>query len=258
MIVTEEQVDKILVSGRNHATTSLLTATSWSLRSTSIARSIKLRSSSPNSVPRMSPSSTSSRRTMSGSSSVFEGEPMDDSAGCSSMSSRPAGPAPDNRRFVIVAGDALAIMTFAGDCGCESSSKGIDDLITGLAEVFDQPLYLFKRLLPRVPEFLLGLDNRHIKPLSFLCPLPFGIDQDWLPLGKNPPIPLLPPSQVRHIPGTTPDNCVTPTILEIRLEGCDYFVKPKLPCVGHEQPTLHQNSTGEGSEVGNLRQKVLP
>ena len=60
-------------------------------------------------------------------------------------------------------------MTFAGDCGCESSSKGIDDLITGLAEVFDQPLYLFERLLPRVPEFLLGLDHRHIKPLSFHC-----------------------------------------------------------------------------------------
>ena len=64
---------------------------------------------------------------------------------------------PDNRRFVIVAGDALAIMTFAGDCGCESSSKGIDDLITWLTEVLDQPLHLFKRLLPVVPLLFLGV-----------------------------------------------------------------------------------------------------
>src|SRR5208337_719064 len=165
---------------------------------------------------------------------------------------------PDNLRFVIVAGDALAIMTFAGDCACESSSKGIDDLITGLAEVFDQPLYLFERLLPRVPEFLLGLDHRHIKPLSFLCPLPFGIDQDWLPLGNNPPIPLLPPSEVRHIPGTLPDTCVTPTIVEMRLEGCDYLVQLELPCVCDEQPTLYQNPDGERRKLANLGQEDAP
>src|SRR5271157_4430162 len=164
---------------------------------------------------------------------------------------------PDNRRFVTVAGDALATKRFAGDCGCETSSKGIDDQITGLAEVSDQPLYLFERLLPRVPEFLLGLDHRHIKPLSLLCPLPFGIDQDWLPLGNNPPVPLLPPSEVRHIPGTLPDTCVTPTIVEMRLEGGDYLVQPELPCVCDEQPTLYQNPGGERRKLANLGQEFL-
>ena len=38
----------------------------------------------------------------------------------------------------------------------------------------------------------------------------------------------------------------------MRLEGCDYLVQPELPYVGDEQPTLDQNPTGEGSEVGNL------
>src|SRR5208337_756349 len=164
---------------------------------------------------------------------------------------------PDNRRFVIVAGDALAITTFAGDCACESSSKGIDDLITGLAEVFDQPLYLFERLLPRVPEFLLGLDHRHIKPLSLLRPLSLGIHQDRFPLGDHPPIPLLPASGVRRITGSLPYTCFTPTVVEMRLEGCEYLVKPILPCVRDEQPALDQDPTGERSKLGDLGQEFL-
>ena len=47
------------------------------------------------------------------------------------------------------------------------------------------------------------------------------------------------------IPGTLPDTCVTPTIVEMRLEGCDYFGQPELPCVCDEQPTLYQNPGGE-------------
>ena len=35
-------------------------------------------------------------------------------------------------------------MTFAGDCGCESSSKGIDDLITGLARYWCRACHEFR------------------------------------------------------------------------------------------------------------------
>ena len=50
----------------------------------------------------------------------------------------------DNCRLFIITRYAPATKTFAGDCGCESSSKGIDDLITGLAEVANQVLGFFR------------------------------------------------------------------------------------------------------------------
>ena len=225
MIVTEEHVDKIFVAGRNHATTSLLVATSWSLRSTSIARSIKLLCS-PNSVPQMSPSSTSSRRTMTSSSSVFEGEPMDDSVDARRMSSRPAGPAPDNRRFVIVAGDALAIMTFSGD-SVVKLLQGDRDLITGLAEVFDQPLYLLSGPAG-CQNFSLALTidtSNHSPPLSTPLWNRPGLASTW----KQPAHSVA--STLRGAPHSRypPRHLRTPTIVEMRLEGCDYFGQPDCP-----------------------------
>ena len=43
----------------------------------------------------------------------------------------------------------------------------------------------------------------------------------------------------------------------MRLEGCEYLVKPILPCVRDEQPALDQDPTGERSKLGDLGQEFL-